>query len=148
MTKTILFVAVALILAGTSHAATYGQQVVAAVLLAEARGEGEEGMRAVAEVIRRRAEQQGTSLLAVVKPGAFSSMNGLSHDKILGKFQRHPLFPKALQIARIAYNEPAKLGNLTLQATHFTHKNEKPYWSEGHKPVAIIGNHAFYRLEG
>jgi len=116
--RQILLVALALILAGSARAATYGQKVVAAVLLAEARGEGEEGMMAVAEVIRRRADQKATSLLAVVRPGAFSSLNGLSHEKILRKFERHPLFPEALRIARIAYNEPEKLQNLTLRATH------------------------------
>ena len=36
---------------------TYGQQVVAAVLMAEAWGEGRDGMTAVAEVIRNRADE-------------------------------------------------------------------------------------------
>jgi N-acetylmuramoyl-L-alanine amidase len=127
-------------------AATYGQEVLAAVLLAEARGEGEVGMRAVAEVVRRRADAQGVSMLVVLKPGAFSSLNGTNRDALLRRFHRHAQFPQALEIARLAYNRPEALGNLTRGANHFTHKRERPYWSDGYRPVVIIGNHAFYRL--
>jgi len=126
--------------------ATYGQEVLAAVLLAEARGEGEVGMRAVAEVVRRRADAKGVSMLSVLKPGAFSSLNGTDRDALLRRFHGHPLFPKALAIARIAYNRPETLGDLTRGANHFTHKRERPYWSAGLQPVVVIGNHAFYRL--
>jgi len=129
-----------------ASAATYGQKVVAAVLLAEARGEGETGMVAVAEVIRRRADLKGISPLSVVKPGAFSSLNGKTHDQIVRQFEHHPMFPQALRIARTLYNEPEKLRNITKGATHFTHKAETPYWAVNQTPVAVIGNHAFYRL--
>lgn len=135
-------------LASSASAATYGQKVVAAVLLAEARGEGETGMVAVAEVIRRRADQKGITPLQVVKPGAFSSLNGKTHDQIVRKFENHPMFPEALRIARMLYNEPQKLRNITRGATHFTNKEETPYWAVNQTPVAVIGNHAFYRLEG
>jgi N-acetylmuramoyl-L-alanine amidase len=127
--------------------ATYGQKVVAAVLLAEARGEGTDGMVAVAEVMRRRADERGVSMLAIARPGAFSSLNGTTRDRLLQRFERHPLFPQALEIARTAYNRPRDLRNITLGATHFTHKSEQPYWAVGHQPVVVIGNHAFYRLE-
>ncbi len=126
--------------------ATYGQEVLAAVLLAEARGEGEIGMRAVAEVVRRRADAKGVSMLSVLKPGAFSSLNGTDRDALLRRFHGHALFPKALAIARTAYNRPEALGDLTRGANHFTHRSERPYWSAGLRPVAVIGNHAFYRL--
>lgn len=132
--------------AASVSAATYGQKVVAAVLLAEARGEGHQGMQAVAEVIRRRADARGVSMLAVIKPGAFSSLDGTSRDKLVQRFAEHPLFPEALEIARMAYNEPNKLRNITRGADHFTHRREKPYWAAGHQPVATIGDHAFYRL--
>jgi hypothetical protein len=130
----------------SAHAATYGQEVLAAVLLAEARGEGEDGMRAVAEVVRRRADAKGVTMLSILKPGAFSSLNKTSQEALLRKFRKHALFPVALRIARIAYNEPAALGNATRGANHFTHKREKPYWSAGYHPVVVIGNHAFYVL--
>jgi spore germination cell wall hydrolase CwlJ-like protein len=120
--------------------------VLAAVLLAEARGEGHAGMRAVAEVVRRRADAMGVSMLAVLKPGAFSSLNGTTRDALLQRFRRHHLYTQALEIARTAYNCPELLGNSTFGANHFTHRREKPYWAAGHRPVVIIGNHAFYRL--
>jgi spore germination cell wall hydrolase CwlJ-like protein len=129
-------------------AATYGPEVLAAVLLAEARGEGERGMEAVAEVTRRRADTQGTTMLAVLRPGAFSSLNGTSRDALLRRFHRHSMFPAALRIAQKAYNEPHSLGNLTRGATHFTRRSERPYWALGNRPVVIIGNHAFYVLQG
>jgi spore germination cell wall hydrolase CwlJ-like protein len=129
-------------------AATYGQQMVAAVLLAEARGEGAQGMMAVAEVIRQRADSIGVSMLAVLEPGAFSCLNRTTKDSLLRRFQNHSLFPAALEIARLAYNEPQKLPGLTRGATHFTRKHEKPCWTVGHSPVVTIGNHAFYRLPG
>lgn len=127
-------------------AATYGQKVVAAVLLAEARGEGQTGMQAVAEVIRRRADEQGTSPLAIVKPGAFSSMNGKTQEQIVRQYENHPQFAEALTIARLIYNEPHKLKNITNGANHFTRRQETPYWAINQTPVAVIGNHAFYRL--
>lgn len=139
------------VLVGANQAvqgANYGQEVVAAVLLAEARGEGEAGMKAVAEVIRRRADRYGVSLLATLQPGAFSSLNRTTRDALLRRYRKHPLFPKALRIASLAYNEPHRLGNQTQGATHFTHKSETPYWAAGHSPVATIGNHAFYRIPG
>jgi hypothetical protein len=142
----LLFSAFAPVTTTRASTATYGQEVLAAVLLAEARGEGELGMRAVAEVVRRRADAKGVSMLSVLKPGAFSSLNGTNRDALLRRFQGHALFPKALEIARLAYNRPEELGDLTRGANHFTHKRERPYWSAGLRPVVVIGNHAFYRL--
>ena len=114
--------------------ATYGQEVLAAVLLAEARGEGEVGMRAVAEVVRRRADAKGVSMLSVLRPGAFSSLNGTDRDALLRRFHGHALFPKALAIARMAYNRPEALGDLTRGANHFTHKRERPVLVSGPSP--------------
>ena len=127
-------------------AATYGQEVVAAVLLAEARGEGEKGMTAVAEVIRRRADLKGVSMLSVIEPGTFTSLNGTSRDALLKKFHKHSLFETAVRIARRAYNRPEDLDNITRGATHFAHKEVTPWWARGRNPVITIGNHAFYRL--
>lgn len=148
--KTSILFAIILFLAvpakDSLSAATYGQEVVAAVLLAEARGEGEKGMQAVAEVIRTRADKKGVSMLAVIKPVIFSSLNGTNRDALLKKYRCHPMFDDALKIARTAYNEPHLLTNVTRNATHFVVKTKAPYWARGKRPVATIGNHAFYRL--
>src|SRR5664279_2351647 len=50
----------------TTQSSTYGQRLVAAVLMGEAEGEGEAGMVAVAEVVRNRAVERGRSPLQVV----------------------------------------------------------------------------------
>jgi hypothetical protein len=52
----------------------------------------------------------------------------------------------ALEIARLACNEPQNPQRRTQGATHLTHRQEKPYWALGHSPVATIRNQAFYRL--
>jgi len=57
-----------------------------------------------------------------------------------------PDFKIALTVARIVCRNPNQLPGLTYGATHFTLASERPSWAKGHKPVAIIGAHAFYRL--
>ena len=126
---------------------TYGQQVVAAVLMAEAWGEGEEAMTAVAEVIRKRADEWQMSPLAVVKKVRhFSCMNGTRPEMLVRKFHRERDFELALQIARTLYNTPHALPGLSRGATHFHDHSKTPYWASGERPVAVIGKLSFYRL--
>ena len=126
---------------------TYGQQVVAAVLMAEAWGEGTEGMTAVAEVIRRRADEWGMSPLAVVKRVKhFSCLNRTRPETLLRKFYRKPDFVLALEIAKTVYNTPQNLPGFSRGATHFHDHSKTPYWATGELPVAVIGNLSFYRL--
>lgn len=133
---------------------TYQERAVAAVLMGEAWGEGERGMTAVAEVICRRAKLRGTDPLAVIternrKRGiwAFSCLNGRGVDRLIQRFERQSDFVLALRIARTAVHTPERLPGFSQNATHFTLAREKPYWARGHRPVAVIGNHAFYRLD-
>jgi hypothetical protein len=134
-------------LASSNPRGTYGQQVVAAVLMAEAWGEGRDGMTAVAEVIRKRADEWDMSPLAVVKRlKHFSCLNGTRPESLLKKFHRKPDFVLALEIARIVYNTPQSLPGFSRGATHFHDHSMTPYWASGQRPVAIIGNLSFYRL--
>lgn len=129
------------------QAATYGQKIVAAVLMAEAWGEGEVGMTAVAEVIRTRANATGLSPLAVVSVRKhFSCLNKASAEDLYRKFSTERDFQVALNIARTLYNEPGKLPGYARGADHFTRSDEKPGWARGKRPIIILGNHAFYRL--
>lgn len=126
---------------------TYGQRVVASVLMAEAWSEGRKGMTAVAEVIRKRADKWGISPLAVVKKVRhFSCLNSVSPSMLIEKFHRKPDFKIALEIARTTYNSPQKLPGFARGATHFHDHSVTPYWAAGKKPVAIIGTLFFYRL--
>lgn len=129
----------------TVRAATYGQQVVAAVLMAEAWGEGREGMIAVAEVIRNRADKEGISPLAIVKqPRQFTSLNNTTPPQLIRKFWKARDWEIALEISRMLYNEPEKLPGITNGADHYD--NGRPYWAKGRTPVAVVGSHKFYRL--
>lgn len=126
-------------------ASTYGQRIVAAVLMGEARGEGEIGMTAVAEVIHNRAVESGKSPLEVVTiPRKFTCLNGTTPEGLYRKFYRLKLYATALNIARKCYNEPSKLPNLTKGATFYDHKNNRPFWAVDMNLVASVGNHNFY----
>jgi cell wall hydrolase len=127
---------------------TYGQRVVAAVLMGEARGEGETGMRAVAEVIRNRANAASKSPLEVVlKKGQFSCLKNTTPEALHAKFHRMDTYPMALQIAKTCYNTPEQLPNATKGATFFHHKQNGPPWLDDVLPVATIGNHTFYVIK-
>ena len=134
-------------------AQTYQERAVAAVLMGEAWSEGAQGMTAVVEVIHRRSVLKDKTLLAIIaernrKSGiwAFSCLNGVGIDRLIQKFQKEPDFTEALRIAQIATRTPNKLPGMTKGATHFTLARERPYWARGHRPVAVLGSHAFYRL--
>ncbi len=127
---------------------SYEQKAVAAVLMGEARGEGEKGMTAVAEVIHQRAKIWDASALWVVtRPKHFSCLNDTSLSRLIGRFRDHSRFPTALKIAKTMLSEPQRLPGLTRGATHFATITSSPYWTEGQRPVAVIGNHVFYKLD-
>jgi len=142
----------ALLLAPALYAQPYQEKIVAAVLVAEASSEGVRGMKAVAEVIQQRAEDKGKTPLQVVTSGtrqrrAFSCLNGTTPEKLHQHWSKDENYDEALKIAAVLVRQPERLGSLTNRATHYTQKWEKPYWAKGKKPVAIIGHHAFYRLD-
>ena len=133
---------------GQSHE----EQAVAAVLMDEAWSEGIPGMTAVAEVIHQRAvEKSRTPLQVVTARGrhihAFCCLDGATLDQLIQKFTPLPDYQKALQIAQTVCQSPDQLPGLARHANHFTSVTERPYWARGHRPVCVIGRHAFYRLE-
>ena len=142
----VVLIALHLLASAPAQAATYGQKVVAAVLLAEARGEGRAGMIAVAEVIRNRADRLGFSPLAVVKvPRHFSCLDATTPENLIRRFWKNPLWVEAVEIARMVYNEPDRLPGITCGATHYV--NGEAWWSKGHEPVVVIGRHRFFRFD-
>lgn len=146
-----MLIALAL-LAPALYAQPFQEKIVAAVLVAEATGEGVRGMKAVAEVIQQRSKVKGKTPLQVVTSGtqkrrAFSCLNGVTPDMLYQRWSKDEHYAEALKIAAILAHQPERLGNQTRQATHYTRKEEKPYWAKGRKPVAVVGRHAFYRLD-
>jgi spore germination cell wall hydrolase CwlJ-like protein len=132
--------------------ATYEERAIASVLMGEAWGEGTPGMTAVAEVIHQRTVDKKQTPLQVIsvrqgKYHAFSCLNGTTVDHLIAKYTSQPEFEKALHIAQIACEVPSGLPGISNSADHFTRVDERPYWARGRKPVAIIGQHAFYKLK-
>jgi N-acetylmuramoyl-L-alanine amidase len=136
----------------TARGVTYEERGVAAVLMGEAWSEGVQGMTAVAEVIHQRSVEKGKAPLQIISANrgrihAFSSLNGTTLDRLIDKFSQEPDYQKALQVAQMTCETPGLLPGLTNSANHYTKATERPYWARGHRPVAVIGRHAFYRLD-
>ena len=120
-------------------------EIVAATLCAEARGEGARGMRAVLEVIDRRAvDRHLTAAQVCLQRKQFSCWNG-DRREMFRRMKACPEFASALRMSREA--SARKRPQLTKGATHYCAIASRPEWSIGLRPVVIIGNHKFYRLD-
>lgn len=122
---------------------------LARTLWGEARGEGEDGMRAVAAVIvNRMNDKRWPNTLAEVcgQPYQFSCWNKSDPNraKMQAVTEADPQFAKARAIATVA--AMGKLNDPTNGANHYHHKAVAPPWSKGQTPVAKIGQHHFFKL--
>ena len=132
------------LLAASACAGPRPVEVVAAVLVAEAGGERDavRSMRAVREVIQTRAGQQRRSEVAVVTARLqFSCLNGTTPAQLVARARQHPRWPAALELARA----PVPVASVG-QADHYHALTVRPVWASGQRPVAVVGNHAFFRL--
>jgi spore germination cell wall hydrolase CwlJ-like protein len=106
----------------------------------EARGEGVEGMQAVALVTLNRAKQQGKTVCEVVyQRKQFSWAN-------TAKGRNKPLtgnIDVAYNVASAAMSD--KLIDITFGATHYHTKQVKPVWRKALDKVVVINNHIFYK---
>lgn len=130
--------------------------VLARTLWGEARGEGLDGMIAVAGVVLNRVRIAkdhggrywwGSNVIQVCqKPYQFSCWNRSdpNFQKLQSVDEKDLYFAAALRLARQAL--AGTLPDTTKGATHYHAKNASPYWARGQAPVAEIGNHIFYRL--
>ena len=121
-------------------AQTKQEKVVAATILAEARGEGKAGMYAVACVIQQRVvKREMTAEKVCLQKSQFScNNNGAQYDLL-----KLPEADYALFLAK-------NLANLYLtfvgNATHYHTKGVSPNWSKGKTPTKEIRNHKFFKL--
>lgn len=129
--------------------------ILARTLWGEARGEGEEGMKAVACTIINRqkiAKAKGhfwwgnTIIQICQKPYQFSCWNRSdpNYQKLVAVTESDADFINALKIARRAVLD--NLADITDGATHYHAAGMTPYWVKNDRPTAVIGNHIFYRL--
>ena len=129
----------------TNTKLTYETKIVAATILAEARGEGHGGMYAVAAVIAQRAfERKRTPKEVCLKPYQFSCWNG----KTLKSLEHLLKGPQADYAIALAKNIKLLSRDFVGFANHYhaTWMKKKPYWAKGKKPVKVIGQPAFYKL--
>lgn len=130
--------------------------ILARTLWGEARGEGADGMRAVAAVILNRvivanstgkAYWWGNDIAAVcLRAQQFSCWNaGDANLPLLRAVSTaDPAFRDALRIAKETMC--GKLADPTGGATHYHALNCFPHWAEDQTPLCRIGQHVFYRL--
>lgn len=128
---------------------------LARTLWGEARGEGKEGMRAVANVILNRLEIAqkrgsfwwGNNIIQICqKPYQFSCWNRSDPNfRRLNMVERsNASFEDAFSIAKAAIS--GELKDITSGATHYHAISIEPYWAKGKSPCTTLGNHFFYKL--
>ena len=117
-------------------------ETVAAVLVAEAGGEGVAAMKAVREVVQMRAwQRQQTEADIVTARLQFSCLNRTTPARLVARSKAHPAWPAALALA----SRPVERATVW-QANHYHALTVLPKWAKGQRPVAVVGGHAFYRL--
>ena len=118
---------------------------LAVALFFETRGEPQEGMEAVANVIINRVEDSrypDTVCGVVWEPYAFSyTHDGLSDDpKRHTGYQDKLAWVKAQEVAKDALQ-----GNLLgITSTHYHATNVLPFWAKHYILDTRVGNHLFY----
>ena len=137
-----------LLLTAPCGAASFEERLIAAVLMAEARGEGVIGMTAVGEVIANRArKRQMPPGLVVQEAYQFSPLNRAKPDELIKRYEKMPLYREALRIATTVIQTPTVLPGLAAGADHFEYiRAPVPRWARGRRPVAVVGGHRFWRL--
>ncbi|MBS0471774.1 MAG: cell wall hydrolase [Proteobacteria bacterium] len=124
---------------------------LAEVMYYEARGEGEDGQKAVAEVVfhRMNTGAYGHSICAVVYEGVTTGACQFSFACDGSRSAKHEPGPwreaQALAARIMAGEEP--LQNTTDGAVAFHTSAVQPDWS-GYERTVQIGNHIFYRRQG
>ncbi len=106
----------------------------------EARGEGVEGMQAVALVTLNRAKQQDKTVCEVVYQHKQFSWTNTT------KGRNKPLTSNVNEIYAVATQAmTGTLDDFTGGATHYHTKAVKPVWRKALDKVAVINNHIFYK---
>jgi len=138
--------------AGLLNAGSDDTLIVAKTLWGEARGEGPDGMKAVANVIFNRLARRHrgceTPAEVCLDPKQFSCWNTSDPNRgvlaVLGPTSLDAQFATALAIASAAVR--GALPDATFGALHYVsrHLQPRPRWLVGQVPCVVIGNHEFY----
>ena len=134
------------------------EKIIAITILAEARGEGEAGMYAVACVIEQRARNRKLAPSKVcLQPWQFSCWNKDSRGKVKNageKLLNTRQAPYAIALAAAVHRDWQKESALDLKwnknADHYystRYMVKAPYWAKDKTPTHKIRNHKFYKLK-
>jgi len=133
---------------GRPEGVSVAVDVVARTVWGEARGEGREGMQAVANVIANRVDRPGwwgrDWVSVCLKSRQFSAWNRRdpNRTKIVAVTADDPMFRQALDIAARAV--AGTLPDITGGATHYHTRAVSPAWASSLELKGTIGNHIFY----
>lgn len=142
MKKIITMLAVA-VMAAVSNAMT-SEETIASTLWMEARGEGRNGIDAVASVIYNRAKvKDGNAMAAVcLKPKQFSCWNGRKNT--VPKKARGAMWDYCKTVASRMVGGSFKPTN---NANHYYNPALcNPSWGKSLRGAFVLGNHRFGRL--
>jgi len=123
------------------------QQCLADAMYYEARGEGERGQRAVAEVVIARTKQSyrpHTVCGVVFEPYQFS----FTFDGSMKRKLDNEAWADSMDLAEsIMSGNPRKTRSITNGATYFARYDVKAPWIVNMNVTVQIGDHVFYRLK-
>tara|TARA_Y100001963_G_scaffold131404_1_gene188727 strand:+ start:7196 stop:7726 length:531 start_codon:yes stop_codon:yes gene_type:complete len=136
---------------------TKEQDIIAQTILGEARGEGKEGMYAVACVIKQRMNLKrfpNTATGVCLQKAQFEYWT--VDDKVKWDDQNRDAVRRLLKYntesARYAKALAIHINKVNLnyieKADHYCRVNVHNYWTKGQKPVRIIGKHKFFKICG
>lgn len=123
--------------------------VLARTIWGEARGEGQRGMQAVANVIMNRVNALswfGNTVESVCKkPYQFScwNANDPNASQCLRVSDTDAAFRQCLNIAKLAVD--GRLADITGNADHYHAVGVNPSWAKTYRFTVQIGNHKFYK---
>lgn len=132
--------------------------VIAAVIILEAGGEGVNGMKAVAEVIYNRAvavqglaAKKGKAVgildaqyAVVTAKKQFSCLNDMTPSQAIAKTSQHSSWIFAERI--VLDTKKSAVSNLTSGANHYCRFDCFPKWRDDNKMTVRIGAHVFFKL--
>jgi len=138
------------------EALTPDERIVTLTILGEARGEGKQGMYAVACVIKQRMNSKhwpDTASKVCLEKGQFDFWTKHksvtwddNHRALVQRLMRHDI-----ETVRHAKMLAININKLDLEwskhADHYCTLQKNNYWTQGNKPVLIIKRHKFYRLK-
>lgn len=127
------------------------KQCLAEAIYFEARGEGVEGQKAIAEVVLQRTHDHNfpSTVCGVVYQGAETAGHACQFSFACNGAMRQSKAPEAWRRAKMMASSiisgALRLDGETGKAVAFHATNVSPGWSATMIPTAQIGNHIFYR---